>query len=471
MYRVISVMTVGLLVFLMACGGNSNNNGAGTSPPVLKLNLTTTNTLSSQGVQFSANVPVTWTVKENNGGTITSDGLYTAPLKVGAYHVIATAVSDKSKTATATVNVSAKYAFIEELVGGQFPQSVTPIIGTLAQDGSVSTQNVIDNKTNQPVDMRLLDIAISPDGSKGGFSQWVSTETADYQAVWTANVDGSSLLQVSPADPTIRSEFVTFTPDGKNVLYVEEHTNEQTPSSTTFAIVSIDVDGTNKQTIFAGEPTAMLGTILNPWIAGLAVSPDGKKLAMEMLYVASTVPPVLTDGIATMSITGTDLAQLTGTTSCPASAGWNDGWDETPTFSPDGASIFFARYCYTDTTQHESVMNIALDGTNLKPVNEPAAGLISCQPRALADKIVFSSNMDNPATDWFDLYTMETDGSNVQRIINNQLYDAFNIWWMNPNATTTPGVTSARGMARLTRMSAMQQRLDHMKMHKDIAKK
>jgi hypothetical protein len=53
-------------------------------------------------VQFSANAQVTWSVEEGAaGGTISSGGTYTAPQIPGLYHVIATAVADSSKAATA----------------------------------------------------------------------------------------------------------------------------------------------------------------------------------------------------------------------------------------------------------------------------------------------------------------------------------------------------------------------------------
>lgn len=47
---------------------------------------------------------VTWTVDEGTaGGTITVDGVYTAPMSGGAFHVTARSLADPSKAATATV--------------------------------------------------------------------------------------------------------------------------------------------------------------------------------------------------------------------------------------------------------------------------------------------------------------------------------------------------------------------------------
>ncbi len=48
---------------------------------------------------------VTWTVEEAEGGTITPDGLYTAPAHTGTFHVTATSTLDPSVSVSATVRV------------------------------------------------------------------------------------------------------------------------------------------------------------------------------------------------------------------------------------------------------------------------------------------------------------------------------------------------------------------------------
>jgi len=50
--------------------------------------------------------PVSWSIQEGTtGGSITVDGIYTAPSIEGVYHVIATSKADPAKTATASVKV------------------------------------------------------------------------------------------------------------------------------------------------------------------------------------------------------------------------------------------------------------------------------------------------------------------------------------------------------------------------------
>lgn len=79
-------------------------------PPPCDLTVTpTTSTVEAGSTeQFSvsgASAPVTWSVTEAGGGTITPTGLYTAPLVDGTYHVVATSIADPTCTATVTVTV------------------------------------------------------------------------------------------------------------------------------------------------------------------------------------------------------------------------------------------------------------------------------------------------------------------------------------------------------------------------------
>jgi hypothetical protein len=73
------------------------------SPKTVDVSTTQQFTASVTG---TANVAVTWSVAGGNAnGTITSAGMYTAPLTAGTYQVTATSVADPTKSDTATVTV------------------------------------------------------------------------------------------------------------------------------------------------------------------------------------------------------------------------------------------------------------------------------------------------------------------------------------------------------------------------------
>lgn len=109
-----------LLLLITGCGW-STDNALGNHT------TTTTTTSNDSGVTitastasvagggtstFSATVSgatdqgVIWSVVEPNGGSITQEGVYTAPQTAGTYHVRATSVADPSKSGTITVTVS-----------------------------------------------------------------------------------------------------------------------------------------------------------------------------------------------------------------------------------------------------------------------------------------------------------------------------------------------------------------------------
>ncbi len=78
-------------------------------------------------VQGTSNTAVTWTVQEGAaGGTVTSAGLYAAPVTPGTYHVVVISQADSTKYATATVTVP------------QVSISISPTSVTVAPGGTTS---------------------------------------------------------------------------------------------------------------------------------------------------------------------------------------------------------------------------------------------------------------------------------------------------------------------------------------------
>jgi len=83
-----------LATFLAACPGP-------TPPPPVALSITPTSATIRIGetqpfaakVTGTTNIAVTWAVVEATGGTVSSNGLYTAPMTPGAYRVQATSMA------------------------------------------------------------------------------------------------------------------------------------------------------------------------------------------------------------------------------------------------------------------------------------------------------------------------------------------------------------------------------------------
>jgi len=77
-------------------------SGITITPGVVKMQI---NLLQPPQQQFIANISVTWSVVTPNGGSITTNGLYTGPNVQGMFLVKATSITDTSKSATATVQM------------------------------------------------------------------------------------------------------------------------------------------------------------------------------------------------------------------------------------------------------------------------------------------------------------------------------------------------------------------------------
>ena len=106
-----STIVILLAVCLSACGSGGGNS----TPPVAQVTVsvsglsTPLNTGASRtftaSVGNSSNQAVNWSVVEAGGGSITQDGIYTAPAIPGTYTVKATAQADSSAYGTAPVTV------------------------------------------------------------------------------------------------------------------------------------------------------------------------------------------------------------------------------------------------------------------------------------------------------------------------------------------------------------------------------
>ncbi len=74
------------------------------SPP--SDSLGTNSTRQFEAILSGSHTPVTWSVEEASvGGTISSNGLYTAPTNAGTFHIVATSLADATQTAVATVSI------------------------------------------------------------------------------------------------------------------------------------------------------------------------------------------------------------------------------------------------------------------------------------------------------------------------------------------------------------------------------
>lgn len=238
---------------------------------------------------------------------------------------------------------------------------------------------------------------LSPDGTKIVF---LSTRSGSTSVIYTANVDGSDVQQLTSAD---RGSDVSprWSPDGTKIAY-----------SAAGNIVIMNPDGSDKQTVFEAlpqssrEPCRVSATV-GDW------SPGGTKV----LYYSTILS---TEGnlfwVCSLDVTTGEIEILVEE---PVGA-----LHAEPHWSPDGTRIAYRddrdtiEQCNLrapgECNYEIYVMELAT-GEETNITNDPAFDI---EPVWSPDGewLMFASNRDDPN---FDLYVIRPDGSEVQRVLND----------------------------------------------------
>lgn len=142
--RIASFLAIALIH--SSCGGKGSSNAPNISialaPSDAVLHTGESRTFNAT-VSGSANLSVDWKVEEGAaGGSVSTDGLYTAPQSTGIYHLIAASRADVTKTARAVITVN-------------------PPAGTL--DAGFGSQGKLSAPMNSDSDLGVT-LAFQPDG-------------------------------------------------------------------------------------------------------------------------------------------------------------------------------------------------------------------------------------------------------------------------------------------------------------------
>ena len=221
--------------------------------------------------------------------------------------------------------------------------------------------------------------------------------------IYVMDPDGSHVQQLTEKQPGMISRNAVWSPDRQKIAFMSNRDGDA-------EIYVMDADGSNIQQL-----TRHRGLDGNP-----AWSPDGNQIA----FFRDTDPPATGPlypsrgpNIYVMDSDGSNVQRLTEFTI----AGWLS-------WSPDGERIAFE--ANFDGIREISVMDS--DGSNVQrlthtPVRDASLSFNdNSAPEWSPDgqKIVFDSNRDGI----LEIYVMDADGSNVQRLTHNDEIDSRPAW-------------------------------------------
>jgi hypothetical protein len=155
------------------------------------------------GVYGTSDIGIVWSIQETGGGSIASDGTYTAPATAGAYHVVAKSHADPTKTSAATVTVTAPPATGGLVISSPLTVDKTAVVAGQTLNGTVTYQNT----SASPISIRWVSLELRPPGAThvgGPFSNLAPqiTTTQVIQPAGTLSLAGSRVFTAADAAGT-----------------------------------------------------------------------------------------------------------------------------------------------------------------------------------------------------------------------------------------------------------------------------
>jgi TolB protein len=261
----------------------------------------------------------------------------------------------------------------------------------------------------------------SPDGRLLAFTRCRANGPC---SVYTVHSDGSDLKRLTPAactsgPPKCEDDAnISFLPDGKHVVFTRStgkvkhgHDWDEIQHS---EIVVTDLAGGSTRTVLASKPYTADYDFA-------AFSPDGKRFVYEQANAPWAKPG---GGHSALFVANADGSGDHRITSWSLDAGDNPDW------SPDGNWIVFRTHVRSD---HGCQIDlIHPDGTGIKQLTtfKPSANVRSATFSPDGNRIVFAG--DNSRGGNPDVYVMTIDGSDIQKVTHNPLWDSAADWGTAP---------------------------------------
>ena len=258
----------------------------------------------------------------------------------------------------------------------------------------LNTLYTIDNNGGNKTIIQLPDTLMaeyaswSVDGSKIVFD---SPSLRSYE-LYTINIDGSNCKQITFKPLPAEEMCPSFSPDGKNILYLG--VNNFVFGTNSAQIHLINTDGSNdKQLVNITDPISN-----SAGVSSASYSPNATKI----VFVNT-----ISQQIFTLNTDATNIMPLT--LSPDSYAKYN------PSFSADGKFILY--------TNGYQIFKCNTDGSNIQQLtsfvqnvntNETLVGDVSWSPDA--SKIVYLADIVTQNSNSTDVYTMNANGTGITRL-------------------------------------------------------
>lgn len=319
---------------------------------------------------------------------------------------------DSKKPVVVTTTTNA-FAFIQDVPSQ--PAMFNPMVGQYVSTAGVTTFQTgmaTDAVTGQVLTGPYGSLYLSKSGDRAAFDLYGGLDIVP-NTQWDIYVaDQSSIKQIT--NDEYEDYYPQLSPDGSRVVFVSYR-----PSDTGFSNMIVIRNVANPLIEHVLPLAAGATDVWSP-----TFSPDGTKIAFNTRGYDNVNGSY--NGLAVMNTDGSNLQLLTNPlASC-------DCWDDYPAFTPDGSEIVYSGGWWTGTEEIIDLYAINADGTGTPAQLTDSVGYnldpLVIRVSGMADKIVFSSDRDNlsaGAYAGYELYSMNLDGSGLERLTTNSLFDAF----------------------------------------------
>ncbi len=247
------------------------------------------------------------------------------------------------------------------------------------------------NESPQEIAAEYTSVQLSYDGKMGVFSAY---DTTGYQQVYVVDMTKATLEAVALTTDANDHYWPQLSFDNSQVVFGMLGSKG---NDVAVVISSTPGTGTPKVVAVPNHPEYEISTP--------TFTPDGN-IVFEEDY---------NDSIAIMDQSGQNFRVLTN----PGGSYETDYLDETPSVSPDGKTVVFAR----DGDIYTADINGTAPDTNLKQLTTTGD---NWDPMYVNDRIVFLSWRDE--ANGYEVYSMLPSGSDQKRLTNNNMNEFFMEW-------------------------------------------